>query len=189
MEQKTTSMCFTTWENFRTLPEWETIKVPRWFLKTDVKIVLLNSFADVSTKAYGTTITIYIQTVSNINEKTSQFLYRKSCMVPMKVITIPSLELSACLLLAKQTHKVLAVLKQPVHFVILWSDSTIDIEWIDTSSSLLKIFVSNSVWNSVAAQGISVATYPIWVQPSQYGFSKTRCKNPFSKWTLVNNTS
>lgn len=47
--------------------------------------------------------------------KTCVYEYSQiSRMSPTKVMTIPGLELSVCLLLAKLTHKGLDTLKQPV---------------------------------------------------------------------------
>lgn len=60
---------------------------------------------------------MYIQTVSNPNETTSQLLCNKSHMTPMKVVTIPRLELSACLFIAKLTHKILVAQKLQKTFV------------------------------------------------------------------------
>lgn len=67
-------------------------KVPRCFLKADAKYMVLNGFADVSSRAFGAVI--YIQTVFNTNEITSQLLCRKSNVAPTKVITMPRHELS-----------------------------------------------------------------------------------------------
>lgn len=83
------------WENFiATLPELESIKVQRCFLKVNLKSVVMNGFADASSKAYSAVI--YFQTVSSTNERTSQLLCQKSHVVPTKVKAIPRLELSAC---------------------------------------------------------------------------------------------
>lgn len=66
------------WKNFiRTLPELESIKEVRCFLKVGVNVesVVLNGFADVFSRAYGTVI--YTQTVSITNEITSQLFFVK----------------------------------------------------------------------------------------------------------------
>lgn len=60
-------------------------------------------------------------------------------------MTIPRLELSACLLLAKLIQKVLSAIKLEINSVRLWSDSTIALAWIDTPPNLLKTFVGNRV--------------------------------------------
>lgn len=70
--------------------------------------MILNRLADASSKDYGAVI--YIQTVSNTHEITSQRICTKSRVAPTKVMTIPRLELSICFFLAKLTHNVLAAL-------------------------------------------------------------------------------
>ncbi|GFR01722.1 DUF1758 domain-containing protein, partial [Trichonephila clavata] len=69
----------------------------------------------------------------------------KSCVAPTKVIPIPRLELSACLLLSQLVEKVRLSLQ--VHFakVILHTDSTTVISWINFLANQLKSFVSNRV--------------------------------------------
>ncbi|GBN97841.1 hypothetical protein AVEN_176220-1 [Araneus ventricosus] len=69
----------------------------------------------------------------------------KSRVAPIKSVTIPILELAACLLLAQLTRKVLNALKLKIDQVLLWTDSTIALSWIDTPPHLLKTFVSNRV--------------------------------------------
>ncbi|GFU36556.1 integrase catalytic domain-containing protein [Trichonephila clavipes] len=82
----------TQWRNFiQTLKDIESIHVPRCFLVVPfTKSVVLNGFADASSKAYGAVI--YVQT----NETTNQLLCSKSRLAPIKSTTILRLEL--CLL-------------------------------------------------------------------------------------------
>ncbi|GFW31193.1 uncharacterized protein TNCV_2577751 [Trichonephila clavipes] len=78
----------TQWRNFiQTLKDIESIHVPRCFLIVPTKFVVLNGFADASSKAYGAVI--YVQT----NETTNQLLCNKSRLAPIKSMTIPRLEL------------------------------------------------------------------------------------------------
>ncbi|GBM33620.1 hypothetical protein AVEN_203665-1 [Araneus ventricosus] len=69
----------------------------------------------------------------------------KSKVAPIKSVTIPRLELAACLLLAQLTRKVLNALKLKIDQVLLWTESTVALSWIDTPPHLLKTFVSNRV--------------------------------------------
>ncbi|GFR26833.1 DUF1758 domain-containing protein [Trichonephila clavata] len=124
------------WEAFiDTLQYLETISVPRCVLLTSVKSIVVQGFADASSKAYGAVV--YIQAVSKTGETRSQLLYSKSRVASLKIMTIPRLELAACLLLLKLTNKVLAALKENVDSVKLWIDSSIALSWINTSPHLL----------------------------------------------------
>ncbi|GFY77268.1 integrase catalytic domain-containing protein [Trichonephila inaurata madagascariensis] len=62
-----------------------------------------------------------------------------------KVISIPRLELSACLLLAQLVEKVRLSLQVHLAKIILHTDSTIAIAWINTPANQLKTFVGNRV--------------------------------------------
>ncbi|GFT71061.1 transposon Ty3-I Gag-Pol polyprotein [Trichonephila clavipes] len=69
-----------------------------------------------------------------------------SCVVNhVTLLTIPRLELCACLLLLKLTHRVISALKMQLESAQLWSDSTIAFTWINTPPNLLKTFVGNRV--------------------------------------------
>ncbi|GBM52386.1 hypothetical protein AVEN_160107-1 [Araneus ventricosus] len=72
-------------------------------------------------------------------------LHGKSRVTTLKSVTIPRLDLAACLLLAQLTRKVLNALKLKIDQVLLWTDSTIALSWIDTPADLLKTFVNNRV--------------------------------------------
>ncbi|GFX09459.1 DUF1758 domain-containing protein [Trichonephila clavipes] len=68
-----------------------------------------------------------------------------SRVAPLKTLTIPRLELSACLLLSKLIRKVINALKMNLSQINLFSDSTIALSWIKTPPHLLKTFVANRV--------------------------------------------
>ncbi|GFQ68983.1 integrase catalytic domain-containing protein [Trichonephila clavata] len=112
------------WDAFiDTLQYLEAISVQICVLLTSVKSIIVQGFADASSRAYGAVV--YIQAVSKTGETRSQLLCSKSRVAPLKMMTIPRLELAACLLLVKLTNKVLAALKERVDSVKLWTDSSI----------------------------------------------------------------
>ncbi|GBM94893.1 hypothetical protein AVEN_14200-1 [Araneus ventricosus] len=118
------------WENFiKTLSDLEKIRIPRCLLETNV---ILHGFADASSKGYGAAT--YFQTVPIDEELNCRLICRKSRVAPTKIMTILMLELRACLLLSKLIHKVISALKMQIESVQLWSDSTIALVWINTSS-------------------------------------------------------
>ncbi|GBM34155.1 hypothetical protein AVEN_256516-1 [Araneus ventricosus] len=69
----------------------------------------------------------------------------KSRVSPLKPITVPRLELSAALLLARLMHKIVPVLDLPLDKVCLWTDSKIVLAWLKMQPHVLKTFVSNRV--------------------------------------------
>ena len=97
--------------------------------------------ADSSSYAYGACI--YIRCTDEFSQTTCNLLCAKSRVAPLKVITIPRLELCGALLLAQLFEKAVGSLKMDFDKAVLWSDSTIVLSWISSSSSILKTFVAN----------------------------------------------
>ncbi|GFT11155.1 integrase catalytic domain-containing protein [Trichonephila clavipes] len=112
------------------------------FTDSHVKLMLLG-YADALESAYGAVV--YMHSVREDGVTTTKLFGSKSRVAPIKIISIPRLELSSCLLLAQLVGKVHLSLQ--VHFakVILHTDSTIAIAWINTSANQLKTFVGNRV--------------------------------------------
>ncbi|GFW24149.1 uncharacterized protein TNCV_4951931 [Trichonephila clavipes] len=142
------------WEEFlpdAIAPEWlnfvsplkalEELKIDRYILTDSyVKFVLL----DASEAAYG--VVLCIHSVKEDGTTTTKLFGCKSRVAPIKVISIPRLELSACLLLSQVVGKVRLSLQVHLAKVILHTDSTIAIVWINnTPANQLKTFVGNRV--------------------------------------------
>jgi hypothetical protein len=121
----------------------ENLKIPRYVLTEDIRTVIMHGFADASESAYGAVI--YLKSISRSGSVSCQLLCSKSRVAPIKTVTVPRLELSACLLLARLVQKTLTALKLKIDQVLLWSDSTIALAWIKKSPHLLKTFVGNRV--------------------------------------------
>ncbi|GFX38022.1 integrase catalytic domain-containing protein [Trichonephila clavipes] len=104
---------------------------------------MLLGYADASESAYGAVV--YMHSVKEDGTTTTKLISSKSRVAPIKVISIPRLELSACLLLAQLVEKVRLSLQVHLAKVILHTDSTIAIAWINTPANQLKTFVGNRV--------------------------------------------
>ena len=85
----------------------------------------------------------------------------KACVAPMKVMTVPKLELQAALLAAWLKRDICRDLKVQVDKVFMWTDSTTVLQWLNTMSKH-PIFIANRVceilehtsvneWNHVAS--------------------------------------
>ncbi|GFU21094.1 DUF1758 domain-containing protein [Trichonephila clavipes] len=97
--------------------------------------------ADASKSAYGAVV--YMHSVKEDGTTTTKLIGSKSRVAPIKVISIPRLELSACLLLAQLVEKIRLSLQVHLAKVILHTDSTIAIAWINTPANQLKTFIDN----------------------------------------------
>ncbi|XP_071576605.1 uncharacterized protein [Temnothorax nylanderi] len=75
----------------------------------------------------------------------SVFICSKTKVAPLKRLTIPRLELTAALLLAKLMKHVLATLTMDIRDKYLWTDSQATLAWIKTHASRWKDYVRNRV--------------------------------------------
>ncbi|GFX46158.1 integrase catalytic domain-containing protein, partial [Trichonephila clavipes] len=129
------------WNDFvSTLPVIQNIHVPR--LVIGKGRIIIHGFADASTAAYGAVL--YAQSISE-EDVSTRLLCSKSRVAPVKPITIPRLELCACVLLPQLLEKVLHSLTLPIQQIMLWTDSNIVLAWIQRSPEQLKTFIGNRI--------------------------------------------
>ncbi|XP_076284633.1 uncharacterized protein LOC143211095 [Lasioglossum baleicum] len=133
------------WERFCTdLPEIRHLTLDRWVGQLDPdRGVEIHGFADASARAMG--IVIYIRVRDDDDTFRVTLLSAKSRVAPIKPMTIPRLELSAALLLAKQVAHIRTALdleRTPTH---LWTDSAVALAWIRSPPAKWKDFVRNRV--------------------------------------------
>ncbi|GBN34611.1 hypothetical protein AVEN_127288-1 [Araneus ventricosus] len=132
------------WKRFVTfLSTINTLNFPRYILLDYALKIELHGFADTSEKSYGEAI--YISCLNNSGEISTNLLCSKSRITPLKLVTIPLLELCAAVLLAKLAQKTITSMKLSPHSTVLWIDSTIALAWIQMDPSVLKLFVRNRV--------------------------------------------
>ncbi|GFX19904.1 integrase catalytic domain-containing protein [Trichonephila clavipes] len=129
------------WNDFvSTLPVIQNIHVHR--LVIGKGRIIIHGFADASTAAYGAVL--YAQSISE-EDVSTRLLCSKSRVAPVKPITIPRLELCACVLLSQLLEKVLHSLTLPIQQIMLWTDSNIVLAWIQRSPEQLKTFIGNRI--------------------------------------------
>nr|CAI5831914.1 unnamed protein product [Callosobruchus analis] len=133
-----------SWNQYRQqLPCLNLITQPRQVTVKNPNTIELHGFCDSSERAYGACI--YIKS-SNANGETSvRLLAAKSRVAPLKVISLPRLELCGALLLTQLYNKISKAMKLGIHGVHFWTDSTIVLSWISASSNSWKAFVANRV--------------------------------------------
>ncbi|GFX89479.1 integrase catalytic domain-containing protein [Trichonephila clavipes] len=100
-------------------------------------------FADASEAAYGAVV--YLQCFLHNGAEKVSILASKSRVAPIRVISIPRLELCACVLLAQLVKKIRSTLRLNISDIVLHTDSTIALAWLNTPANRLKTFVANRV--------------------------------------------
>ncbi|XP_076397965.1 uncharacterized protein LOC143266315, partial [Megachile rotundata] len=133
------------WQNIYT--HWRGLdgaSIPRWTgLHPTSPVVELHGFADASTVAYAAVI--YLKVVSSTGETTVSLLACKSKVAPLKPLTIPRLELSAAVLLARLFEFIRASICVPPVQCFCWTDSSVVLAWLNQHPSHWKTFVANRV--------------------------------------------
>ncbi|GFV08936.1 integrase catalytic domain-containing protein [Trichonephila clavipes] len=100
-------------------------------------------FADASEAAYGAVV--YLQCFLHNGVAKGSILASKSRVAPIRVISIPRLELCACVSLAQLVKKIHFTLILNISDIVLHTDSTIALAWLNTPANRLKTFVANRV--------------------------------------------
>lgn len=122
------------------------LTIPRFYFSTsDDKVQLqLHTFCDASEKAYGAVC--YLRSVDSNEKINVSLVISKAKVAPLKLQTVPRLELEAARLGVKLADYVLSSLGtsiQPETFY--WSDSTITLGWIRGEPHQWKTFVAHRV--------------------------------------------
>lgn len=125
------------------LNQLDTITVPRWIHTSKATTCELHGFCDASQLA--TAAVVFVKATSPSGEATITLLCAKTKVAPLTRLSIPKLELSAALLLAKLVNYVQATLQLDSQSTTLWTDSTTTLSWIVTHPSRWKDFVRNRV--------------------------------------------
>lgn len=135
------------WKHFNNdLKNLKLISVNRWLGTATRDKIQIHGFCDASERGYGAVI--YTRTRIGSSYQT-EIVISKSKVAPLKVLTIPRLELCAANLLANLLQAILPNFQKdrPTIPVYCWSDSQTVLQWITKSADRLKTYVANRVAN------------------------------------------
>ena len=132
------------WTTFREeLSQVASISVPRWLgLSTNSKVGI-HGFSDASQVAMAAVVFLRVKDTDSDTRIT--LVCSKTRVAPLKKLTIPGLELSEAVLLAKFMKYVQDHLELRNSPVFLWMDSSVSVAWINSHPSRWKEFVRNRV--------------------------------------------
>lgn len=120
----------------------EQISIPRWLGTSKSTKSQVHIFCDASCKAYGAAA--YIRTLTDA-KWSAQLLCSKSKVAPIKLLTIPRMELCAVELACKLIRRIRRMSMFHDAPVYIWTDSEIVLFWLRKPCNLLKTFVANRV--------------------------------------------
>uniref|UniRef100_A0A8D8XDY8 Integrase catalytic domain-containing protein n=1 Tax=Cacopsylla melanoneura TaxID=428564 RepID=A0A8D8XDY8_9HEMI len=122
----------------------ESLKIPRYVIDTYVYPPELIGFADASSIALAAVV--YLRVVCTDQRVLVNLVRAKTRVAPVKPVTIPRLELTACHLLASVIESLEPLRKSlNIQTLHLFSDSMVALSWLRTPAHLLKTFVANRV--------------------------------------------
>ena len=129
------------WDRFlKDLKDCRSMCMPRFvlsYVREKIVSLELHGFCDSSNVAFAAAV--YVRVVTSVGMVVN-LLSAKSKVAPLKAVTIPRLELLACLLLSKLVVSVRKAVEVEVEIgsVMLWSDSEIALYWIRGLRNELK---------------------------------------------------
>ena len=144
------------------LPRLAEITIPRSYFSGPFQHLELHMFGDSSQDEFSAVGFLRAQVTCTSGEFITElaFVLGKARVAPMKVMTVPELELQAALLAARLKREICRALTVTVDKVFMWTDSNIVLQWIN-STNKHPIFIANRVseilentsvdqWNHVA---------------------------------------
>ena len=112
------------WHNFlKYYDNINKIRIPRWIQFTPSTKIEFHGFSDASEKAYSAVLYALVTPINGPISVT--LLFAKTRVAPIKVLSLPRLELCGAVLLANMIHNLLAQLDLPQYQTFFWSDSSI----------------------------------------------------------------
>lgn len=129
---------------YSALPRLNEISLPRWTGRdSDNTEMQLHGFSDASTVAYAAVVYLRVKSLTGSIKIT--LLAGKSKVAPLKPMTVPRLELSAAVLLARLIDFVNKSLNSNNVPIYCWTDSTVTLAWLNKHPSHWRTFVAHRV--------------------------------------------
>ena len=128
------------------LPLLAEITIPRGYFSGPFQHLELHMFGDSSQDVFSAVVFLRNQVFCTSGEIITELacVFGQARVAPMKVMTVPKLELQAALLAALLKQEICRALTVTVDKVFMWTDSTIVLQWINATNKQ-PIFIANRV--------------------------------------------
>lgn len=190
------------WKKYiKELPSLANLRIDRYVTTSPKSRCILVGFSDASERGYCGIV--YLVVINN-KEISSHILLAKSRVAPIKVTSIPRLELLGAVLLANLLTYCKDVYKDKLQIerIIAFTDSTIVLAWLKTPSFLLQTFIANRVeaiienipyehWYHISSQENpadlgSRGVFPNEIaEASLWWYGPNFLSSPLEEWLLV----
>ena len=135
------------WQRWRTgLPTLEDLNIPRCFKSNEMNNSInasLHHFSDASNNGYGQAT--YLRLEDSSGHVTCNLVMGKSRVAPLKVVSIPRLELTAAVVSVKVANLLHQEFDIEISDEIFWTDSKVVLAYIRNEAKRFHTFVANRV--------------------------------------------
>ncbi|XP_046145779.1 uncharacterized protein LOC123989147 [Osmia bicornis bicornis] len=119
------------------------LSVERKLILENADNIQFHGFCDASKAGYGACV--YVRSCNQKGHTLVRLSCAKSRVAPLKEMTMPRLELCGALTLARLYREMRSTIEFPINRVVFWTDSTIVLQWLKKSPTVLRLFESNRV--------------------------------------------
>ncbi len=119
------------------------LRIPRCYVKEDYTAVDLLMFSDASERAYGAIG--YLRFEREDGTAHLSFVMARSKVAQLQYLSIPRLELNACLMATRLANTIRKELQFEIRNVILCTDSTTNLRWFNSKDCRFVVYVANRV--------------------------------------------
>lgn len=117
----------------------------------------LHHFADASEEGFGTVT--YLLLHDDSGRTHSAFVMGKARVAPLKLVTIPRMELTAAVVASRMDRLWRKELQMDLQESVFWTDSTSVLKYIKNKTSRFKIFIANRVSEILKMSNVSQWRY------------------------------
>lgn len=133
----------TEWSILRkSISSFQTLRIPRWIHMTQKSRVQIHGFCDASMAAYAAVVFLRVENDDQCVQV--NIVTAKTKVAPLKVLSLPRLELCGATLLTKLIADVRVAMQFSDNVsVTCWTDSTIVLAWLRSDPARFNVFVAN----------------------------------------------